>query len=71
MKIGYWSRSGAAKSLRVRLLLAISNVLGWSSESDDSVDGASCLVSDDGVKSRHVTIGWEVEVLASPRLADD
>ena len=71
MHSSYWSRSGAANSLKVRLLLAISKSSGWSSEFDDGVDGASCLVSDDGVKLRRVMIGWEVEVLASPRLADD
>ena len=65
-----WSRSGATNSLRVRLLFAISSGSRWSSESDDGVDGASCLVSDDGVKSRRVMIGWVVEVLASPRLDD-
>ena len=66
MHKGCWSRLGAANSLRVQLLLAISSGLGWSRESDDGVEGASCLVLDDGVKSRHMMIGWEVEVLASP-----
>ena len=66
MHKGCWSRSGATNSLRVRLLLAILNGSGWSSELDDGVDGASRLALDDGIKSRRVMIGWEVEVLASP-----
>ena len=57
MHKGCWSRSGAANSLRVQLLLVISNGSRWSSESDDGVDGATYLVSDDGVKLRHVMIG--------------
>ena len=57
MHKGYWSRSGAANFLRVQLLLAISSGLGWSSESDDDVDGASFLALDNGVKSRSVMIG--------------
>ena len=57
MHKGYWSRSGAANSLRVRLLLVISSGSGWSSESDDSVYDASYLASDDGVKSRCAMIG--------------
>ena len=52
----------------MRLLIAISKSSGWSSESDDGVDSTSCLVSDDGVKSRCVMIGWEVELIAFPRL---
>ena len=70
MNSSCWSSSGVANSLRVRLLLAISKSLGWSSESDDGIDGASGLVSDDEVKSRCVMIRWEAEVLASPRLDD-
>ena len=57
MHKGHWLRSGAANSLKVRLLLAISIGLGWSNESDKGVDGASCLVSDHRVKSRYVMIG--------------
>ena len=44
-----WSRSGAANSFRVQLLLlAISICSRLSDESDDDdVEGASCLSSDD------------------------
>ena len=65
MHKGYSSRSSAANSFKVQLLLAISICSGWSNESDEGVEGASCLGSDDGVKSRRVIIGCEVEVLAS------
>ena len=67
MHKGCWSRSGVANSFRVRLLLlAISICSGWSGESDEGIEGASRLGSDEKFKSRRVIIGCEVEVLTSP-----
>ena len=64
MHEGCWSRSGVANTCKVQLLLAISICSGWSNESNEGVEGASYLASDDGVKSRRVIIGCKVEVLA-------
>ena len=49
MHRGCWSRLGAANSIKVQLLWAISIGSRWSDESDDDGDddGASCLSSDD------------------------